>query len=240
MKDEKAEPPRGTRSAVVTQQVRDMITSGELDPGSRINERVLVEKLNISRTPLREAFKILEGEGLISIRPNAGATVVKFSTEDVAASIEVLIGLESIAAERAALHATEEDIARLTGLHEQMTSAWRAGELMTYFHLNQTIHQEIVDAARNPALSRVYASECARIRRFRFVGNRDPQRWARAVQEHDQILDALVRREGPLLREILRAHHLSGWNAARHALETQTAVEDAPAKVPPQSPKSIA
>uniref|UniRef100_A0A2A3JVV4 GntR family transcriptional regulator n=2 Tax=Alloyangia mangrovi TaxID=1779329 RepID=A0A2A3JVV4_9RHOB len=219
MKSQKAEPPRGTRSAFVTQQVRDMITSGELEPGSRINERILVEQLNISRTPLREAFKILEGEGLISIRPNAGATVVTLSSEDVEASIEVLIGLESIAAERAALHATEADLRELAELQEKMTEAWRAGELMSYFHFNQTIHQKIVDAARNPALSRVYASESARIRRFRFVGNRDPERWARAVREHEQILDALVRREGPLLREILRAHHLSGWRAARRELD---------------------
>ncbi|NDV52227.1 GntR family transcriptional regulator [Yangia sp. PrR007] len=225
MRDQQAEPPRGTRSAFVTQQVRDMITSGELEPGSRINERILVEKLNISRTPLREAFKILEGEGLISIRPNAGATVVTLSTEDVEASIEVLIGLESIAAERAALHATDADLSELTELQEKMTEAWRAGELMNYFNYNQTIHQKIVDAARNPALSRVYASESARIRRFRFVGNRDADRWARAVREHEQILDALKRREGALLREILRSHHLSGWRSARRELELKATAQ---------------
>lgn len=225
MKDQTVEPRRGTRSAFVTQQVRDMITSGELEPGSRINERVLVERLNISRTPLREAFKILEGEGLITIRPNAGATVVVLSTEDVEASIEVLIGLESIAAERAARNATEAELDALTDLHERMTQAWRDGALMSYFHLNQTIHQKIVDAAQNPALSRVYASESARIRRFRFAGNRDPERWARAVEEHARILDTLRRREGALLREMLRAHHLSGWGAARRALEMQQEVE---------------
>lgn len=231
MKDQTVEPRRGTRSAVVTQQVRDMITSGELEPGSRINERVLVERLNISRTPLREAFKILEGEGLITIRPNAGATVVVLSTEDVEASIEVLIGLESIAAERAALRATQEDLAELDDLHARMTQAWRDGALMTYFHLNQTIHQRIVDAARNPALSRVYASESARIRRFRFAGNRDPERWARAVEEHARILDTLRRREGALLREMLRAHHLSGWRSARSALELEQQ-EQQPAATP--------
>ena len=221
MNDQTVAPRRGTRSAFVTQQVRDMITSGELTPGSRINERVLVERLDISRTPLREAFKILEGEGLISIRPNAGATVVMLSTEDVEASIEVLIGLESIAAERAARRATEAELVELADLHNQMTQAWRDNVLMTYFHLNQEIHQKIVDAAKNPALSRVYASESARIRRFRFAGNRDSERWARAVEEHARILDTLRRREGALLREMLRAHHLSGWGAARRALELQ-------------------
>lgn len=221
MQDQLVEPRRGTRSAVVTQQVRDMITSGELEPGSRINERVLVKRLGISRTPLREAFKILEGEGLISIRPNAGATVAVLSTEDVEASIQVLIGLESIAAERAARNATDADFSELQELHDRMVAAWKAGELMVYFHLNQAIHQKIVDAARNQALSRVYAGESARIRRFRFAGNRDTNRWARAVEEHARILDTLRRREGALLREMLRAHHLAGWSAARSALELQ-------------------
>lgn len=217
------EAPRGTRSAFVTERVRDMITSGQLEPGSRINERVLVERLAISRTPLREAFKILEFEGLVSIRPNAGATVVVFTMDDVEASIEVLIGLESIGAEQAAERVTDEGIAEISGLHDRMVDAYEADDLMAYFHLNQDIHQKIVDAARNPALSRVYAGECARIRRFRFAGNRNSARWARAVHEHEQIRDALAHREGPLLRELLRAHHVSGWKAARRAFEAEMA-----------------
>ncbi|TNF21283.1 MAG: GntR family transcriptional regulator [Rhodobacteraceae bacterium] len=213
------EPPHGTRSAFVTERVRDMIIRGELEPGSRINERVVVEQLNISRTPLREAFKVLEREGLISIRPNVGATVVSFTMDDVEASIEVLIGLEAIGAERAAERATEAEIAEVADLHARMVAAYEASELMAYFHVNQDIHQKIVDAARNPALSRVYAGECARIRRFRFAGNSDRSRWSRAVQEHEQILDAFARRQGPLLRELLRAHHIAGWQQARRALE---------------------
>ncbi|TYB89473.1 GntR family transcriptional regulator [Oceaniovalibus sp. ACAM 378] len=213
------EPRHGQRSAFVTEHVRDLIVSGELKPGSRINERILVEKLNISRTPLREAFKVLEGEGLVSIRPNVGATVVALTLEAVEDSIEILIGLESIGAERAARRATPEAIEEITQLHERMVEAFQSHELMSYFHLNQEIHQKIIDAAQNAALSRVYAGESARIRRFRFAGNNDLNRWDRAVREHEQILDALVRREGPLLREILRAHHLSGWRAARLALE---------------------
>lgn len=217
------DPPRGTRSAFVTECVRDMIIIGELKPGSRINERVLVERLNISRTPLREAFKILEREGLISIRPNVGATVVEFTMDDVEASIDVLIGLESIGAERAAEQASDAEIAEIADLHDRMVAAHEADDLMPYFHLNQEIHQKIIDAAQNPALSRVYAAESARIRRFRFAGNRDGSRWSRAVHEHTQILEALRRREGPLLREILRAHHLAGWRETRRALEAEAA-----------------
>ncbi|PLS21119.1 GntR family transcriptional regulator [Amylibacter cionae] len=220
------EPPRGTRSAYVTELLRDMITRGDLESGSRVNERVLVEQLNISRTPLREAFKILEREGLISIQPNVGATVVAFTMDDVEASIEVLIGLETIGAERAAERATQDEIDKVAELHARMVAAFEDSDLMSYFHLNQEIHQNIIDAAHNPALSRVYAAECARIRRFRFAGNRDRSRWERAVREHEQIAEAFARREGPLLRELLRAHHIAGWQKARRALEDDRGAED--------------
>ncbi|WP_417743867.1 GntR family transcriptional regulator [Salipiger sp.] len=203
----------------MTNFLRDLIVGGEIPPGERINERSLTERLGISRTPLREAFKILEGEGLVSIRPNAGATVVRLSPEDVENSLEILIGLESIGAERAAERATLEMIEEISDLDARMGEAFGRGDLMGYFHINQAIHQKIIDAAQNEALSRVYSSESARIRRFRFAGNRDRSRWARAVAEHAQILDALRRRQGPLLRELLRAHHRSGWAVARKALE---------------------
>lgn len=211
--------PRGQRSTLVTNFLRDLIVSGEIPPGDRINERILTERIGISRTPLREAFKILDGEGLVSIRPNAGATVVRLSAEDVEDSLEILIGLESIGAERAVERATAAMIEEIAQLDAQMNAAFERHALMDYFHINQEIHQKIIDAAQNAALSRVYESESARIRRFRFAGNRDRGRWARAVAEHAQILDALRRRQGPLLRELLRSHHREGWKVARKALE---------------------
>lgn len=224
LSEEVAAWPRGQRSALVTNFLRDLIVSGEIPPGERINERVLTERLGISRTPLREAFKILDGEGLVSIRPNAGATVVRLSLEDVEDSLEVLIGLESIGAEHAVARATTAMIDEIAQLDARMCEAFERGALMEYFHINQEIHQKIIDAAQNVALSRVYAGESARIRRFRFAGNRNRERWSRAVYEHAQILDALRQREGALLRELLRAHHRAGWKIAREALEHPEAI----------------
>lgn len=212
--------PRGQRSAFATHHLRNMIVSGELPAGERINERIVTEKLSVSRTPLREAFKILEGEGLVTIVPNRGATVVEVSLADVEAAIEVLIGLESIAAERACEKATAAMIANIEDLHLRMVASYKNDELMEYFNLNQTIHQQIVECAQNATLSRIYAAESARIRRYRYAGNRRPERWARAVFEHEQILDALKQREGAMLREVLRAHHLKGWSVTRDVLES--------------------
>lgn len=214
-----SEWPRGQRSIYIANHIRDMIVTGEIPEGSRVNERILAEQLGVSRTPLREAFKILEGEGLVMIEPNRGATVNHISPEDVESAIEVLIGLESVGAEQACIKASDAMIAEIEKLHMEMVQAYKDGALMHYFHINQTIHEKIIDCACNPNLSRIYKAESARVRRYRYTGNQVKERWARAVLEHEQILDALKQRQGPLLREVLRAHHRSGWRVTRAVLD---------------------
>lgn len=210
---------RGRRTLHVVERIRDMIVSGELPAGGRISERMITEGLGVTRTPLREAFKILEAEGLVRIVPNRGAEVIHLSPADIEAAFEVLTGLESVAAELACTRGTAAEFAGIEARHDRMVACQRAGDLMGYFHLNQEIHQLIVDCAHNPALSRVYRTESARIRRYRYAGNRVGERWARAVMEHEQILDALKQRQGALLRELLRTHHINGWRVTRRVLE---------------------
>ena len=213
---------RGTRTVVAARKLREMIVSGTLEPGQRITERFVADHLDgMSRTPLREAFKILEAEGLVKIEPNRGAVVTALSVDEVEAAIEVLIGLETLAAEPACERITDAEVAEVEALHARMAQAHRDGDLMAYFNLNQAIHQKIVDAARNPVLSRIYASECARIKRYRYAGNQHGERWGRAVREHEGILDALRERAGAMLRETLRAHHRRGWVVSRRVLEAR-------------------
>ncbi|WP_198968896.1 GntR family transcriptional regulator [Xylophilus sp. ASV27] len=222
---------RGQRSLLAARRLRELIVSGGLAPGQRITERLVAEQLEgVSRTPLREAFKILEAEGLVTIEPNRGAVVTTMSVEEVAAAIEVLIGLEALAAEPACQHIQEAQVAAIEELHQAMEQAHAAGDLMEYFRCNQAIHQAIVDAAGNPVLSRIYAAESARIRRYRYAGNRQTERWQRAVHEHAAILDAVRQRAGPLLREILRQHHKSGWSVARTFLQADWETPSAPKK----------
>jgi DNA-binding GntR family transcriptional regulator len=215
---------RGTRTVVAARKLRELIVSGVLAPGQRITERLVADHIEgMSRTPLREAFKILEAEGLVRIEPNRGAVVIALSVDEVAAAIEVLVGLETLAAEPACEHISDEEVAAIEALHHRMDQAYREGDLMTYFRHNQAIHQRIVEAARNPVLSRIYAAECARIQRYRYAGNQAHERWQHAVREHEAILDALRHRAGTLLREILRQHHRNGWAVSRRILEARQA-----------------
>lgn len=198
----------GMRTEQVAAQLRTLIVSGTLSPGQRLSERVVSEQFEgISRTPLREAFKILAAEGLLTLEPNRGAVVTALSVLEVEAAIEVLSGLEAMAAEPACDQITDNELAAIETLHAQMVAAHQSGDLMAYFQINQAIHQHMVDAARNPVLSRIYAAECARIRRYRYAGNQHPARWREAVREHGEMLNALRDRAGPVLREMLRRHH---------------------------------
>ncbi len=218
------ENKHGNRTLIAAERLRRMIIAGDLVPGQRISEREVGEHLDgLSRTPLREAFKILAAEGLVTIVPNRGATVTALSMAEVDQAIELLIGLEGLAAEAACASISEAEIAALADLHEQMRAAFRAGQLMAYFEINQAIHQRIVDAAGNGALARIYAAECARVRRYRYAGNRRHERWERALAEHVQIVNAIRERDGPLLRELLRAHHHNGWQVSRKLLERELA-----------------
>lgn len=210
------ESNHGNRTQVAADKLRQLIVAGDLHPGQRIAEREIVEHLpGLSRTPLREALKILATEGLVVIAPNRGATVTALSIAEVEDIIELVVGLESLAAERACERITDQEIAEITALHQAMHEAYKSERLMDYFEINQRIHQKIVDAAKNAELSRIYAAECARIKRYRYAGNRRHERWECAIAEHDQILFALRGRDGALLREMLRVHHRNGWKVSR-------------------------
>ena len=223
-----SENTHGNRTQLATTRLRQMIVAGELAPGQRISEREIGEQLDgVSRTPLREAFKILAAEGLVTISPNRGASVTALSIAEVDDTIELLVGLEGLSAEAACERISEPDLAAIDELHQRMAAAYRGEQLMEYFELNQAIHQRIVDAAGNRVLSRIYAAECARIRRYRYAGNRRHERWERALAEHQQLLGALKERNGPLLRELLCAHHHNGWLVSRTLVERESAAGSA-------------
>jgi DNA-binding GntR family transcriptional regulator len=190
----------------VARRLRDMIFEGELKPGSRIAERFICEQLHISRTPLREALKVLASEGLVDLLPHRGAQVSKLSTVDVDHMFEVIGTLEALAGELACARITEADVAEIRCMHEQMAEHYRRHERAEYFRLNQRIHERIVAGSGNPVLISVYGSLSARVRRARYMANLAPARWAQAMQEHEAILDALLARDATRLHRLLKEH----------------------------------
>src|SRR5689334_14733301 len=190
----------------VVGRIRAILLDGEIPPGARIPERELCERLQISRTPLREALKVLAAEGLVQLLPHRGSRAAKLTDKDMRDLFEVCQGLEALAGELACERISESEIAQIAAAHHAMAQHYHAGDLIQYYRCNRAIHEAIVTAAGNPALSGLYESVTARIRRARYFTPMTPPRWALAVQEHEAMLNALRRRDGIGLSHILRTH----------------------------------
>jgi hypothetical protein len=198
-------PRQGLHDAVAD-RIREQIVEGVLEPGDRLNERILCEQMGVSRTPLREAIKKLAGEGLVRLEPNRCAVVHQLSRDEVAAAFEVIASLEALSGDLAAQRATGREIAAIQKLQGQMEAAHRDGDLHTYYRLNAQIHSSINAAARNPVLEAVFRSVNARLQSLRFRSNLDKRKWNAAVREHAAIAAALTERNGPELGRLLRDH----------------------------------
>lgn len=188
------------------EQLRAMIVHGELAPGSRLNERVLCEQLAISRTPLREALKLLATEGLVELLPNRGAIVARLDAMRLSQALAVMGALEALAGELACAQASDAAIAELRALHFEMLATHARGDLGAYFRYNQLIHLKLVEASGNPVLSQAYRQLNASVRRARYMANLSRQRWDAAVREHEAILQALLARDAPSLKLLLTDH----------------------------------
>ncbi|WP_333840809.1 GntR family transcriptional regulator [Pelomicrobium sp.] len=189
-----------------TARLRDMIVQGELAPGARLNERVLCQQLGISRTPLREALKVLAAEGLVELLPNRGAVVTQLTLRAVQEIFEVMGALERLAGELVCRNATEADIAEIRALHYQMMVYYARGDLAGYFRYNQQIHLKLVESTGNATLAATYRNLNAHVRRARYMANLSRERWDKAVQEHEEILDALMKRDSARLQGLLQDH----------------------------------
>ena len=187
-------------------RLRDMIVQGVLTPGTKLNERALCEQLGISRTPLREALKVLSTEGLVALQPNRGAVVATLTEDRVREIFAVMGALEALAGELACRNMTADQLNEIRALHYQMLAHHARGELAPYFRCNQEIHLAIVEASGNATLVASYASLNAHVRRARYMANLSQARWDQAVAEHERILDALGRRDATQLQDLLRNH----------------------------------
>jgi DNA-binding GntR family transcriptional regulator len=192
----------------VVEHLQTLIIEGVLAPGVKLNEREVCERLGISRTPLREAMKVLASEGLIEIVPNRGAFVSKMTDTEIWETFELMSGLESMSGELAAERISPAEIADIQALHDAMIVCRAKNDLPGYYSRNQTIHNKINAAARNSVLRQTYLSVNRRLQALRFKSNFKEAKWDRAIHEHEEMIKALETRDGKKLAAILRQHLL--------------------------------
>ena len=219
-------PDRRVLHEAVAERLRGLIVEGVLAPGAHLNERVLCEQLGVSRTPLREAFRTLAGEGIVELQPNRGAVVAALSRQDVEHAFELMAALESLAGGLAAERASAAERDELRALHFEMLAAHARRDLPAYYRLNSSIHRRLVACARNPVLADTYARLNARLQSLRFRSNLNREKWDAAVAEHAAMIDALDAGDGERLAAVMRGH-------LDHKRATVLAQLDAGAPPPP-------
>ena len=218
---EKGRQERLARPALaveLTDRLRQMILDGDLEPGGKVPEKALTERFGVSRTPVREALKVLAAEGYIRLIPNRGSVVSKLTIKDLEEAFPIIAALEGAAGELACRNASEKEIAAIRKTNDAMHAAFKAGDMPRYFDLNQQIHGAILTAARNPMLLRHHRKVAQFVQRARYQANRTPKRWAEAVGEHDAIIEALEARDGERLGALMKAHLEHKLEVLRRAL----------------------
>lgn len=205
----------------LTDRLRTMIVEGVLEAGSKVPERELCEKLGVSRTPMREALKVLAADGLLTLEPNKGARVRAITIEDLEEVFPLMGALEAVAGELACANISDAQLTELKQAHDKMLKHFDQSQLQEYFVQNQHIHEIIMQAANNPTLTVMYRSLAIRVRRARYMANMSVERWQQAVDEHGEMISALDKRDGKLLGTILKRHIENKLATVRQWLEQQ-------------------
>lgn len=190
----------------VANQLRDMIVEDKLKPGERIREHSIANYLRVSRTPLREALKLLDLEGLVRLFPNKGAVVTALSVEQVKEKLDVLAVLEGLAGRLVCQQATDDQIGEIQALHYEMCAAYSRKNRLEYFKLNQRIHAAIVAASGNKTLIETHSRINAQLYRVRFQSNLQNELWHTAIKEHEDMLRALTERDAETLSTAMQNH----------------------------------
>ena len=186
--------------------LREFILLGKLEPGIAVPERNLAEALGISRTPLKEALRILENEGLIVYGPTRRPRVADPSLDELAQNLAVLGALEALSGELACAHATNDELEKVARLEESMRVADEDTDALEFFGWDMEFHTTIVESARNAPLLKTHRAYNARLWRARFISSNSRTARDRTLMQHADILAALQNRDGKACARCMRGH----------------------------------
>lgn len=206
---------RASLSQQAVEELRRRITGHDLLAGQRLDESALADELGISRTPLREALKVLSAEGLIELRPRRGCYVTELGHGDLEDIFPIMALLEGEVAREAALRVTAADLKRLERMHASLEAHAAAGDVDHYYEVNHVFHEALQLIAGNRWLQQVIGDlrkilKLSRQRSLRLEG-----RLQGSLAEHQSLMDALRMRDGDRAERVMKAHLLAQLTALR-------------------------
>lgn len=194
-------------------QISDDIVRGELAPGAVLDETELARRFQVSRTPVREAIRLLAASGLVDARPHRSAIVARPNQAQLVAMFEALQELEALCAGLAAERMTTTEQVRLRGLHSQLFDVVRTGDPQRYHEFNEEFHAEIYAGSHNAYLEALTLATRARIAPFSRAQFRTLGRLSKSYLEHERIVAAIRNRNRGAATTLMRKHIGSVYNA---------------------------
>jgi DNA-binding GntR family transcriptional regulator len=190
----------------LARRLRRRILRGDPPPGAALKERETAASLGVSRTPMREAIRILAKEGLVTLRPARSPVVADPGFKEIADQVTVMMTLEILSAELACVEATVDDLAALRALHRRIEEGHAALDPLDLFEIDMAFHTAIAEASGNAALARTHRAYLARLWRARYLSARQRRNRALMLDQHSAILAALEARDPRRARRALTRH----------------------------------
>lgn len=216
----RAEKKFKSLTKLLFEQLKDAIVSGKLQPGERLLEAKLAASLKVEAFAVREVLRKLEAQGYVTFQPDNQAIVSKPTHEEIEDHYAIAGVLEGLAARLAVERARPEEVQHLTQLHHALKEASQKRDLMRYFKANNKFHRAIADIARNERLYRLIDQLRQDIQKTRILALRLPERLDYSMREHDQILDAFLKKNSQLAESVMVRHLTNHMKTLQKALET--------------------
>jgi DNA-binding GntR family transcriptional regulator len=211
--------PRRTRAQELRLQLADDIVRGPLPPGAPLDETELARRFSVSRTPVREAIRMLAASGLVEVRAHRAAVVARPTAEHLAGMFEAMAELESLCAGYAAERMTGAERRALEDVHEKLRELIQSGDPQRYHEVNEAFHATIYAGAHNAYLAELTLSTRARVQPFRRAQFRILGRLAKSHVEHDRVVQAILRGERVLAAQCMHQHILTVRDEYEHYSE---------------------
>lgn len=206
---------KSTYHVKVADKLRDLIMTGKLKEGDKINENELCEMLGISKTPLREALRVLSAEGLIRLVPHRGSFVTKPKFEEIAEMFDVMSLLEGFCARQACTKMKPKDFDKLEALHKKLEENFEKHDQEEYIRINNQYHSLVQKIAGNRTLNQIVSGLRKKILLYRFQSLNLPERFEHSIREHRDLLEAFRKRDDARAETLMRTH----LQKQSHALE---------------------
>lgn len=197
---------KATRTERITRDLEDGILRGDLAPGQRLDEMALAQQFAASRTPVREALRVLATSGLVELQPRIGAVVARPTVSEVMEIFELVAELEAVAARLACDRMTERHAARIARAYDACCAAARSNDVPLYMQRNDAFHRAIHEASDNRALVGQIAQLGKRLTPYRRFITFRPERRETAEQEHRTLARALQARDGAAAAGAMKDH----------------------------------